>query len=364
MSMKKPTKTKDFVKESEKIREVYSDNFIEEIKNLSETLQKYKYVAFDTEFPGVVFPQQQNSKEAYYMSIKNNVDKLKLIQIGITLTDENGNSQDDKKTWQFNLQFDLKKDLYAMDSISLLTHSGINFDVLESRGISAAAFGEYLVTSGLILNEDLHWVSFHGIYDFAYLLRIVSNLPLPDKEYQFFENLLIYFPNFYDIRYLVRFIDNFRGSLAKLGHELNIMRHGAQHQAGSDALFTSEIFFKLKREYLNADAVLSDKNVLFGLGVGSEEEFSSFLSNNYSTQYKRSSSGLANNFPQQQPQIEYPVFQNVIGAQYGFMRQQQQTPNQAYFNMNGFYPYNYQMGMQYQNTSGNGNAEDPARKPI
>jgi CCR4-NOT transcription complex subunit 7/8 len=35
-----------------------------------------------------------------------NVDNLKLIQIGITLSDYNGNLPRSVTTWQFNLEFD------------------------------------------------------------------------------------------------------------------------------------------------------------------------------------------------------------------------------------------------------------------
>jgi len=43
-----------------------------------------------------------------YKNIKNNVDNLKVIQVGITLSDENGEFPDDFSTWQFNFKFDLE----------------------------------------------------------------------------------------------------------------------------------------------------------------------------------------------------------------------------------------------------------------
>ena len=62
----------------------------------------------DTEFPGVIYQFQPMSKESYYQNIKKNVDNLKLIQFGITLSDFNGNLPDETCTWQFNLNFDLR----------------------------------------------------------------------------------------------------------------------------------------------------------------------------------------------------------------------------------------------------------------
>jgi CCR4-NOT transcription complex subunit 7/8 len=43
-----------------------------------------------------------------YKNIKNNVDNLKVIQIGITLANEHGEYPPDISTWQFNFKFDLK----------------------------------------------------------------------------------------------------------------------------------------------------------------------------------------------------------------------------------------------------------------
>lgn len=127
-------------------------------------------------------------------------------------------------------------------------------------------FGEMLVSSGLILNEEIKWISFHGAYDFAYLLKVITNQPLPDKESYFLDLMQIYFPIYYDVRYLVK--NNFRGSLSKLAQEYDIMRIGSQHQAGSDSVLTAEIYFKIKKQNTSD---LKGKNILYGLGDGSEE---------------------------------------------------------------------------------------------
>ena len=62
-------------------------------------------------------------------------------------------------------------------------------------------------------------------------------LALPDTEISLFGNLKLYIPHYYDIRYLVRYTENFIGSLNKLGQELYI-RIGIQHQARSDSIIT------------------------------------------------------------------------------------------------------------------------------
>lgn len=345
MSLKKTEKKEKNKPNDLQIRDVWADNFTDEIKILSGYLNKYKHIAMDTEFPGVVYQSQVNTREGYYRTIKTNADKLKLIQVGITITDEEGVSPPGVSTWQFNLKFDLNNDQYSNESIALLSNSGINFETFESRGIPHDLFAEYLMISGLVLNDECHWISFHGIYDFAYFLKLVTNLPLPETENLFFENLKIYFPNFYDIRFLVRFNDQFRGSLSRLGQELNVSRIGIQHQAGSDSLITSEIFFKLKQEYLSEDSTLTDKNILYGIGLGVEDSEINYQSYNNSFKPNTTNINYNNNY-------DYSNYyqQNLLNMQYSYYRN---NPN-LYQNNYGF-PYNNynQNGVQFQLNNNN-----------
>jgi CCR4-NOT transcription complex subunit 7/8 len=47
--------------------------------------------------------------------------------------------------------------MYAQDSIDLLKNSGIDFHKFERDGINVHDFGELLITSGLVLNDDIKW---------------------------------------------------------------------------------------------------------------------------------------------------------------------------------------------------------------
>ena len=52
--------------------------------------------------------------------------------------------------------------MYAPDSIQLLQESGIDFKRNKEEGIDVEYFGELLVTSGLVLFDNVKWVSFHS----------------------------------------------------------------------------------------------------------------------------------------------------------------------------------------------------------
>ena len=51
------------------------------------------------------------------------------------------------------------------------------------------------MSSGIVLSDEIHWISFHGSYDFAYLLKILTCQLLPDDEEAFFDLLHTYFPS-------------------------------------------------------------------------------------------------------------------------------------------------------------------------
>lgn len=52
-------------------------------------------------------------------------------------------------------EFKLSEDMYAQDSIELLKNSGIDFACNETRGIDVHRFGELLMSSGIVLTDDV-----------------------------------------------------------------------------------------------------------------------------------------------------------------------------------------------------------------
>lgn len=188
----------------------------------------------------------------HYQTLRCNVDMLKIIQLGITLADESGElAKVDGvvSTWQFNFRFSLDDDMYAQDSIELLTKSGIDFAKHTNHGIDVFKFGELLITSGLVMLEDVKWISFHSGYDFGYLVKIMSCTPLPKEETEFRKKLAVFFPSLYDIKFLMKSCRNLKGGLQDIAEEMGIQRVGPQHQAGSDSLLTGMIFFQMKQRY-------------------------------------------------------------------------------------------------------------------
>ncbi|BFF98040.1 CCR4-NOT transcription complex subunit 7 [Drosophila madeirensis] len=253
------------------IRDVWKHNLEEEFRTIRKVVQKYHYVAMDTEFPGVVarpVGEFRSTADYHYQLLRCNVDLLRIIQLGLTFMDDDGKTPPGYSTWQFNFKFNLSEDMYAQDSIDLLQNSGIQFKKHEEDGIDPIDFAELLMSSGIVLVDNIKWLCFHSGYDFGYLLKLLTDQNLPCDESDFFELLHIYFPNIFDIKYLMKSCKNLKGGLQEVADQLELRRVGPQHQAGSDALLTGMAFFKMREMFFedNIDHAKYSGH-LYGLGT-------------------------------------------------------------------------------------------------
>ncbi|KAL3188416.1 hypothetical protein MRX96_003398 [Rhipicephalus microplus] len=221
------------------IRDVWASNLEDEFRTIIRVVQKYNYVAMDTEFPGVVarpIGEFRSTADYQYQLLRCNVDLLKIIH--------------------------LTEDMYAQDSIDLLTNSGIQFKKHDEEGINPYEFAQLLMTSGVVLSDNVNG------YDFGYMLKLLTDQNLPVDESEFFELLRIYFPAIYDVKYLMKSCKNLKGGLQEVAEQLELERIGPQHQAGSDSLLTGAAFFKM-REMFFEDNIDDAKYCghLYGLGT-------------------------------------------------------------------------------------------------
>uniref|UniRef100_A0A0C9RSP5 poly(A)-specific ribonuclease n=1 Tax=Wollemia nobilis TaxID=56998 RepID=A0A0C9RSP5_9CONI len=256
------------------IREVWADNLDDEFELIREIVDEYPFVAMDTEFPGVAVRLTDGATfksraEYHYQTLKANVDTLNLIQVGLTFSDEKGNLPEcgtgKRCVWQFNFkEFDPAGDMYAPDSIELLKQSGIDFEKNNAKGIHSQRFAELLMSSGLVLNENVRWITFHSAYDFGYLLKLLTCQRLPSTRQGFLGLMRLYFPNVYDVKHLIKFCDGLYGGLNRVAELLKLERIGICHQAGSDSLLTSSVFMKLQQDFLRTSTEMC-AGILYGL---------------------------------------------------------------------------------------------------
>jgi CCR4-NOT transcription complex subunit 7/8 len=163
--------------------------------------------------------------------------------------------------------------MYARESTQMLTKAGIDFEKHAKHGIEPEDFGSLLISSGLVLDPDVHWISFHSGYDFGYLMKLMICKPLPEDEGQFHSYLEKFFPSLFDIKFMLKHA-GVRGQvnsgqslsqeaammvqrimtksgLQDIAEELAVARIGQAHQAGSDSLLTGQVYFKMKEKIFN-----------------------------------------------------------------------------------------------------------------
>ncbi|CAL5358360.1 unnamed protein product [Camellia sinensis] len=240
------------------VRDVWADNLSFEFGLIRRVLNDYPNVAMDTEFPGTIIFSDKHysclSPSDNYFLMKSNVDALNLIQVGLTLSDNQGNLPDlytdSCYAWQFNFRdFDIESDdLRNADSIKLLKRQGIDFKKNREEGIDSREFAKMLLWSGLVYKRpSKRWVTFHSGYDFGFLIKMLTHRELPENLETFMAMVHFYFGgNVYDIKHLMRDCNGLNGGLERVAKALGVDRAaGKSHQAGSDSLLTMETFLKL-----------------------------------------------------------------------------------------------------------------------
>lgn len=274
--------------------DVWSSNLQQEFARLIQLVDEFPFVGFDACFPGVLFRPVLSavSKHDYhYATIKANVDLLTPLTFAITLCDYNGNpvpvghsalqslpqpspqnfhfvsqsslsaetsSQPQSLThyhsWHFHFRFSFALDYYAEDSLMhLITTRQLNLSRHESDGIDVSHFAELLMTSGLILNPSVYWLSRDSAYDFSFLLKLCLNSSLPDNYQLFLEMLALYFPNILDSQSIA----NSSANIDSAHVDGNTVQHSLQ---------ALQRFFRARlTNELSQDALLAKNRILYGL---------------------------------------------------------------------------------------------------
>ena len=255
----------------------------------------------------------RGKSDYHYQCLRTNVDMLKIIQIGLTLFNEdgetpparpnsadsmdlggavgrrNGNQSPFPHCWQFNFKFSLKEDMYNEKSIESLQQAGIDFNLLERDGIDPHDFASLLIPSGLVCFDDVKWISFHGGYDFGYLTKLLICQALPSDELEFDQIMKMYFPTTYDVKHLMKYairlhntgmqtpndpnivevLQKFehKSGLENIAETLKIKRVGSAHQAGSDSLLTGRVFFQMRDKIFNDQIPDEHVGKVWGLNI-------------------------------------------------------------------------------------------------
>lgn len=203
-------------------QEVWADNLAEEMARMVDVAENFLYVALDTQFGGLVLQPKgpfTSLSEYHWQTLKANVDLTKVLQVSFTFSDPRGIRPKGICTWRFNFSFNSSRDFYSKEVVeSLCQQRNLSIRRHMEEGIQPNQFAELLLGSGLVLNEDVHWITYRGtntlevredghpgrpeaphivlagLYDLAHLLQMLRGECIPDEVQNFFEDLDLFFP--------------------------------------------------------------------------------------------------------------------------------------------------------------------------
>ncbi|VVB04743.1 unnamed protein product [Arabis nemorensis] len=244
-------------------REVWTWNRKKEMSLIQDCLRNHRFIAIDTEFPGSL---RETSKDATdyerYNNMRFSVDKTKLIQLGLTLFDAEGRIGG---TWEINFSdFGETGDARNEKSIEFLKRNGLDLEKIREQGISIQGFfSEFRRILQRTMNVT--WVTFHGSYDIAYLLKGITGESLPVTSERFAEALARALGSVYDLKVMAGRFEGLgsRLGLQSLAHELGLNRVGIAHHAGSDSELTARVFDRMAPICHN---IQESEGFVYGLG--------------------------------------------------------------------------------------------------
>ncbi|KAL1218609.1 putative CCR4-associated factor 1 [Cardamine amara subsp. amara] len=217
------------------------------MSSIEECLRTHKFIAIDTEFPGCLRQTSQDaSDEERYDDMSFSVGKTKLIQLGLTLFDGNGSIGG---TWEINFSdFRETKDARNEKSIAFLKRNGLDLKKIREEGIG---IHDFFLDLNWILKQTrkITWVTFHGSYDIAYLLKGLTGESLPVTSERFSKSVARILGSVYDLKVMA---GRYKGLSSRLGleslaSELGLNRVGIAHHAGSDSELTARVFAKMAK---------------------------------------------------------------------------------------------------------------------
>ena len=170
------------------------------------------YITTHQEIPGIVARPVgifRSASDYHFQTLKTNSDLLDVIQLSICVVKVKNNEIGSSIIWQFNFAYDLSKEMYNREHLSILFQSAqINSQMHALQGIQHFDFAELFIESGLLMNESINWISFHAGYDLGFFVSLLKNDILPFDEKEFYWWCAKYFPNYYDLKQLGNHILN------------------------------------------------------------------------------------------------------------------------------------------------------------
>ncbi|KAF3786727.1 putative CCR4-associated factor 1-like protein 10 [Nymphaea thermarum] len=190
-----------------------------------------------------------------YAFFRQRANAVRLLQLGLTFSDEGGNLPKDPMTgerylWEFNVK--VAKSMDEIDAVfrQHLTEKGIDVDYNMKHGIHPDMLCTGIWCMETLMKERIRWVVFSGCAAFSPLLNIMRPEQLPVRREAFLDAVKLYFSKFYELRQLMSGC-GLSGTLEETANVLGVgVTEGEMfNQAGPDSLLTLQVFLGLRKRH-------------------------------------------------------------------------------------------------------------------
>ncbi|EZG70666.1 CAF1 family ribonuclease [Gregarina niphandrodes] len=237
------------------VRQVWRGDLDVAMEDVRALTEKYPYVSLNVLWAGFV-ARPICCHEYAYASVKDAVDLCDPLQIGLSFADSHGRKPN--YSVQFNLYF--PRNCLVQETMDTLISQGYDAAKAALHGIEANDFAEAMLTSELVTNEDIRWITYHGSYDLGFVYRALTTSQLPETRDEYIRNITEYFPYLYDVKTMLcskfghrdlpgglRSACDFLG----LGSLPIVVNPDASSRAGINSLLVSACFFNALGQFFD-----------------------------------------------------------------------------------------------------------------
>uniref|UniRef100_A0A9I9E8S6 poly(A)-specific ribonuclease n=1 Tax=Cucumis melo TaxID=3656 RepID=A0A9I9E8S6_CUCME len=229
------------------VRQVWYHNLTQELAILNDQLFKLPMIVMDTEFLGFLRSTPRGAPEEHlYQDLKFNLNHLKILQLGLTLMDKNEHVG---LSWVFTFSdFDEQTDFSSPTSIQYLKNNKwFEFKKHRKYRIPSAEFRRAFLPI-FSSNRITKWITFHGIYDVAYLLKLMMIRTMPESMVEFATIAQRQLGTVNDLKHMIcncEHLMNGELGLKRLAELLNV--NDTIFNGGSDSLLIALAYVKMKK---------------------------------------------------------------------------------------------------------------------
>ncbi|XP_031473035.1 probable CCR4-associated factor 1 homolog 10 [Nymphaea colorata] len=269
------------MKKSAALRQVWEENFYREQEFIRQVVLRHNYVTVATRvIPLPTAPSPASSpagatlptSDENYAFFRQRANAMRLLQLGLTFSDEGGNLPKDpmtgeRYTWEFNVK--VAKSMDEIDAVfrQHLTEKGMDVDYNMKNAIHPDVLCIGLWCMDTLMKERIRWVVFSGWAAFSPLLNIMrAEEQLPERREAFLDLVKLYFPKFYEVRQLMSGC----GLSGTLEETANVLGAGVTdgemfNQAGPDSLLTLLVFLGLRKRHFGRGIPEEQANLIMSI---------------------------------------------------------------------------------------------------